>query len=377
VVLALLLAAWALATWGRDDSLVTMLATHLPSAAYCVLALGALAASAVARSLPGGLAALGCVLLAVVPLGGWTFPRRQAPATASYRALTWNVEQWSHGGARLAGAIGDLQPDIFCLQEARSYASYPHDVEWQAFEAALPAYRLVRYGEMAIGTRWPVLGERRIPLHRELWRRPLLDVELQAPDGGRLRVLNAHLAYTGYYGKRPSALVMAARERRAQAERILEHLGASTQSTLLCGDLNAPPNSAALSLLRQRSSDAWLERGVGFGMTSTARWPLRRIDYLLVSGLEVGDIRVLEQPLSDHRAVTATFSLIPELARSTKPWPYKNHSPTTNSSVAAATETIAASSQAPPGKDEESLSGSGLRPPRRSSATPRSSTDAK
>jgi hypothetical protein len=44
-------------------------------------------------------------------------------------------------------------------------------------------------------------------------------------------------------------------------------------------------------------------------MTSTVRWPLRRIDYLLVSGIEVGEIRVLDQPLSDHRALTATFAL--------------------------------------------------------------------
>jgi hypothetical protein len=44
------------------------------------------------------------------------------------------------------------------------------------------------------------------------------------------------------------------------------------------------------------------------------RWPLRRIDYLLVSGIEVGEIRVLDRPLSDHRAVTATFALSPGAA---------------------------------------------------------------
>jgi hypothetical protein len=31
----------------------------------------------------------------------------------------------------------------------------------------------------------------------------------------------------------------------------------------------------------------------------------------MVSGVEVGDIRVLDQPLSDHRAVTASFALNP------------------------------------------------------------------
>jgi vancomycin resistance protein VanJ len=313
--LAALLGAWALCVWGRDQSLVSMAATHLPPAAYCALALVALVASVIALSVPAVLAASACLVLAVVPLGGWTVASRKAPPAAAYRAVTWNVEQWSQGGANLARVLAELEPDVFCLQEARSYGSYPHDVEWQAFEAALPGYRLWRYGEMAIGTRWPVLEEQRFALHRDLWRRPLLDVTLQAPDGGVLRVLNAHLVHTGYYGKRPSALVTSARERHVQAERILERLGSGAEATLLCGDLNAAPNSAVLSLLQQRLSDAWRLRGHGFGLTSSARWPLRRIDYLLVRGVEVGDIEVLDQPLSDHRAVMATFVLRPTLAQ--------------------------------------------------------------
>jgi endonuclease/exonuclease/phosphatase (EEP) superfamily protein YafD len=309
VVLALLLGAWALCAWGSDQSLLGVLATHLPAAGYCALALVALVASALAPSWPAGLAALLCLPLASVPLGGWTVARQKPARVAGYRALTWNVEQWSYGGAKVAQAVAELQPDVFCLQEARNYGTYPHDTEWQAFEAGLPGYQLLRHGEMAIGTRWPVVAEQRIPLHDELRRRPLLDVTLRAPNGESLRVLNAHLVYTGYYGKRPSALVTSARERSAQAERILEHIGSSAQAILLCGDLNATPNSTALSLLRERLSDAWQLRGAGFGMTTSVRWPLRRIDYLLVSGIEVGEIRVLDRPLSDHRAVTATFAL--------------------------------------------------------------------
>ncbi|HTV20667.1 MAG TPA: endonuclease/exonuclease/phosphatase family protein [Polyangiaceae bacterium] len=316
--LALLLGAWALCVWGRDQSLFGILATHLPATLYGLLALAALLACALAPSWPGALAAIACLPLAFVPLGGWTLAS-QKPATATgYRALTWNVEQWSYGGAQLARLVADVAPDVFCLQEARSYGTYPNDVEWQAFEAGLPDYRLLRFGDMAIGTRWPVLDERRTRLHPELWRRPLLEVTLQAPDGGRLRVLNAHLVYTGYYGKRPSALVTSARERRAQAERIIEHVAASSDPTLVCGDLNASPNSEVLSVLQQRLSDAWRLRGQGFGTTSRG-WLSRRIDYLLVSGVEVGDIRVLDASLSDHRPVTATFSLAPALARREAP----------------------------------------------------------
>lgn len=312
LALALLLVAWALCVWGRDESLLSILASHLPAAGYLALALTALGASIAVRSFVGGAAALASLALALVPLGGWTTPSRRAPPVTKYRALTWNVEQWTYGGEALGRAIAELTPDVLCLQEARSYDSFPGDREWNDFVAALPGYRLLRHGEVAIGTRWPVLNEQRVMLHDELWRRPLLDVTLQTPEGGRVRVLNAHLVHTGYYGKRPSKLVMSAVERNKQAERILAHLGASTEPTLLCGDLNAAPNSEVLALLQRRLSDAWRLRGQGFGMTSTARWPLRRIDYLLVSGLDIGEIRVLEQPLSDHRGLTATFALTPE-----------------------------------------------------------------
>jgi vancomycin resistance protein VanJ len=314
VALGLLLTAWALCAWGRDESLVGVLATHLPPLGYCVVALMALVSSALAPSWPGVLVALACLPLALVQLGGWRLASQSAPAAAGYRALTWNVEQWSYGGANVARAIAELEPDVFCLQEARNYDTYPHDAQWNAFEAALPGYRLIRVGEMAVGTRWPVVEEQRIRLHKELWRRPLLDVTVRAPDGGLLRVLDAHLVYTGFYGKRPSALVTSARERVAQAQRIVQHLGDGDRATLLCGDLNASPNSTALSVLRGRLSDAWSLRGRGFGMTTSVRWPLRRIDYLMVSGIEIGDIRVLDHPLSDHRAVMATFALDPDLA---------------------------------------------------------------
>ena len=294
-----MLGAWALCVWGRDASLIGVLATHLPPLGYAAVALVALVASALAPSWPSVLAALACLPLAIVQLGGWTLASQKAAPAAGYRALTWNVEQWSYGGANVARAIAELQPDVFCLQEARNFGSFPQDSEWNAFEAELPGYHLLRVGEMAFGTRWPVVEEQRIRLHEELWRRPLLDVTLRAPDGGLLRVLDAHLVYTGFYGKRPSALVTSARERVAQAKRIVQHLGASDGATLLCGDLNASPNSAALAVLRERLSDAWSLRGRGFGMTTSVRWPLRRIDYLMVSGIAIGDIRVLDHPLSD------------------------------------------------------------------------------
>ena len=44
-------------------------------------------------------------------------------------------------------------------------------------------------------------------------------------------------------------------------------------------------------------------------MTTSASWPVRRIDYLLVGGVHIGEIEVNPERASDHRALCATFSL--------------------------------------------------------------------
>ncbi len=309
VTLALLLLAWALTAWGRDAFLLAMIASHVPGPVYIALALLALAAGALRRSFVSGLVALPSVAIAVLPLGGWTVPAQRAPARAPHRMLSWNVEQWGRGGARLGRALRQLGPDVFCLQEAKNYNSFPGDKEWVAFEEQLPGYRLIRHGEMAFGTRWEIYDHWHVKFHDELWRRPMLDITVRTPEGQLVRFLNVHMVHTGYYGKRPSALTMASAERLAQAERILARMGTSPLPTVVCGDFNAPENSAVLARLRERLSDAWRQRGTGFGLTSSSHLPLRRIDYLLTTGLEIGEIAPLHWQLSDHRPLWATFGL--------------------------------------------------------------------
>lgn len=308
LVLALLAGFWALCALVRDDLLLALLAAELPSCVFGALALLAVLGAAVTRSWFAAAAALGSVAIAAVPLGGWNVPRR-APQPAQYRVLTCNVEQWSHDGAVVGRAFSELAPDVFCLQEAVSYDDIPGDPEWTAFRAALPGYQLLRYGEIAIGSRWPVLEQQLVALPEGPDTRPLLDVTLQAPAGGRLHVISTHLVYTHYYGQLPGSLVKAARGRRAQVQRLLEHVARLDGPVIVCGDFNAGPNSVALSLLREQLADAWQLRGHGFGFTFSSDWPWRRIDYLLLRAIDVSEVQVLEQPLSDHRALSAGFGM--------------------------------------------------------------------
>jgi vancomycin resistance protein VanJ len=127
-------------------------------------------------------------------------------------------------------------------------------------------------------------------------------------------VISTHLVYARYYGELPGALVKSARGRRVQVQRLLDHLATLDGPVIVCGDLNAAPNSVALSLLRQRLADAWRLRGHGFGVTLPGSWAMRRVDYLLVRGIDLGEVQVVEQSLSDHRAVSAGFALAASLA---------------------------------------------------------------
>ena len=309
LVLALLAAGWALSALGGDDQLLAVAAAELPVPAFGGLALLAVLGGVVARTWSAGVAALGCLAIAVVPLGGWNVPSLAAQP-AQHTVLTCNVEQWSHGGDVVGRAFSELAPDVFCLQEAVSYDDIPGDPEWTAFRAALPGYQLLRYGEIAIGTRWPVLEQQLVALSEGPEVRPLLDVTLRAPGGGSLHVISTHLVCARYYGELPGALVRSARGRRVQVQRLLDHLATVDGPVIVCGDLNTAPNSVAVSLLRRELADAWRLRGHGFGFTS---WPLRRIDYLLVRGIELGELQVLEQSLSDHRALSAGFTLAASL----------------------------------------------------------------
>ncbi|HEV3486523.1 MAG TPA: endonuclease/exonuclease/phosphatase family protein [Vicinamibacterales bacterium] len=72
---------------------------------------------------------------------------------------------------------------------------------------------------------------------------------------------------------------------------------------LLGGDLNSEPESEVQHRLRTAGlRDAWMECGQGDGFTFPAHQPVRRIDYLMLTGsLTCTSARVIETTISDHR----------------------------------------------------------------------------
>ncbi|HUH14148.1 MAG TPA: endonuclease/exonuclease/phosphatase family protein [Longimicrobiales bacterium] len=114
---------------------------------------------------------------------------------------------------------------------------------------------------------------------------------LETPAGA-LPVLNTHLdAGEGTHRRQEMLTLLATIQRRAGGHGPL----------VVGGDLNARPESAELAAATLVLDDAWPRCGAGDGLTFPAHAPDRRIDYVLLRGLECAGARVHPSTASDHR----------------------------------------------------------------------------
>jgi endonuclease/exonuclease/phosphatase family metal-dependent hydrolase len=243
------------------------------------------------------------------------------------RVMTYNIQS-GHGNLEAtASAIRAAHPDVVALQEV--------DVHWAersafADQATIlgerlgmsvrfaPIYRIPAAGRpirefgVALLTNIPIASFRNDTLTRLSTQDPnpvpapapgLLDVMLDW-HGTRVRVLNTHLDYRA-----------DPRVRRQQVSEMLAYLGRADAPTIVCGDLNAPPNAPELAPLFARLHDAW-SAALGNGFTYPADAASKRIDYVLVSRhFVIRDASVPNSQASDHRPVIVDISLAPAAER--------------------------------------------------------------
>jgi vancomycin resistance protein VanJ len=124
-------------------------------------------------------------------------------------------------------------------------------------------------------------------------------------DRGPLAVYVAHLGSvrltprTGFWTE--------SRDRNARA--LAEALAAErNERVVLLGDLNGTTDDRALADLTSRLRSVQAEAGDGFGFTWPARFPVARIDQILVRGMEADSSWVLPATGSDHLPVAAGIS---------------------------------------------------------------------
>jgi endonuclease/exonuclease/phosphatase family metal-dependent hydrolase len=216
------------------------------------------------------------------------------------RVLCWNVHGLRDDTATLTRTVRDLDPDVFCVQEAPKY------LRWRARCAALARETGLLYvtgggttggSALLANLRVDVKQTAEVCLSRQ-WGWPARGVAaaVVAKGGAQLTVASIHLP-------------LEPRERLNHARTVLAVAQASgTEHVLLAGDLNERPGHAAW----QAFHDAGLrDLGPETGPTFPADQPRKRIDGVVASErVEVVDYQVLDTPgverASDHRPILVT-----------------------------------------------------------------------
>ncbi|WP_216588507.1 endonuclease/exonuclease/phosphatase family protein [Streptomyces brasiliscabiei] len=294
---------------------------------------------------PNGLGGLGSLVETFLPWFGLLIPlllagalrRRSASATA---ALLLPVVMWLHlfGGLLADGShgTGDLTvvshnvgaenpdptgtahalaasgADLLALLELTPRARSTYEKEL----ARTFPYHTVQ-GTVGLWSRLPLSDTR--PVDTAMDYGPLADTKpadvklaynralrtTVTTDHGPLAVYVAHL---GSVRVNPRAGFWTSdRDRNAQA--LAEALTTErNERVVLLADLNGTTDDRALSGITTQLRSVQTASGNGFGFTWPARFPVARIDHILVRGLQPQDSRVLPRTSSDHLPVAADLN---------------------------------------------------------------------
>ncbi len=222
------------------------------------------------------------------------------------RVLSFNTHRSTGTIDAVAREILEVDPDIVLLQEVDRSMLRTGGVDQAAVLAEAVGMdgsfstNLVRgsggYGTLIL-SRFEIVQHGRVPLVRSprSEARGLQWVTVEV-DGRALRVYNTHLDAT-----HPDV-------RLAQARQVAGVLAGDDLPTVLGGDLNAWPASAAVAAIGRELTDTWGVSGQGREATSRGG---RKIDYLFVRGLDPLLSRVESSSASDHHRLWADLRLAP------------------------------------------------------------------
>ena len=241
------------------------------------------------------------------------------------RVLVYNI----HAGkdakgadnlARVAQLVRSSGADIVLLQEVDDGTRRSGSVNQPAVLARSTGFHVAfgsaldydggKYG-VAILSRWPIVEDtlfhlyvdppqRRAPNSHE--PRGALRAIIASP-AGRLAVINTHIDAQA-----------SDRWRRQEADSVVS-LVAQTRRlvpmVIAGGDMNSTPESAVQSNVRAAGlRDSWTECAGGDGFTYPDDEPVKRIDYLYLTGsIRCASARVIETRVSDHRPLLVDVRL--------------------------------------------------------------------
>jgi vancomycin resistance protein VanJ len=213
------------------------------------------------------------------------------------RVLTHNIKASNPDPASTAQALLAYDADIIALQEltpealnqARSVLNSTYPYQTSGGTVALwSKQRLATTDSVDIGMGWT----------------RALRAQAQTP-AGPVAIYVAHLA---------SVRVGSEGFTSDQRDRTINDLGEAIaaeklQRVIVMGDLNGTAYDRSLAPLTFGLTSVQAEAGWGFGFTWPAKFPMARIDHILIRGMTATDAKILPATASDHRPISADLKL--------------------------------------------------------------------
>lgn len=238
---------------------------------------------------------------------------RAKSGKSDLRLLSYNI---AHGWIDIEGVrkvLWKADPDIICLQES---ATDPKEVEASTKRLAekLGYKYFVQESHNGILSRYPLRLEHVIDVPTKWPNKKFPEVVISTPHGD-VRVISVHLEPSWVAGwppdlaNRNSVLSQVVKDRRSQAEMVLDRVRCSKEPVIVAGDYNGPPYTEVPTKFRAEMTDSFAAVGLGCGMTLLPKLPYQRIDFAFVRGLKPMYAEVIDSKASDHRPVLFEFNL--------------------------------------------------------------------
>lgn len=272
-------------------NLGSLLETFLPWLGLTAVPLAVVAAF---RRAPVGLAAVA----ALMALWLFMFATTLWPKGTSggdLRVITHNVSASNTSITKTADALLAEHADLVALEEV---SGQNESIVRSAFDDRYPHAAVT--GTVGLWSRYPITSSDPLDLGLS-WARALRAVV--ETDQGEIAVYVVHLASV-----RVGVLGFHSDQRNLAIRLLADKVDADpVEQVIVMGDFNGSSYDRALAPLLDQVRSAQRLAGRGFGFSWPARFPMARIDQILVRGLQPRRAWVLDRTGSDHRPVAANL----------------------------------------------------------------------
>ncbi|MDK8347609.1 endonuclease/exonuclease/phosphatase family protein [Brevibacterium sp. UMB1308A] len=189
--------------------------------------------------------------------------------------------------------IIERKPDIVTLQEIESLSG---KIIREQMDKNFKHHKVS--DTVGLWSKWPISDTEEIDLGLS-WPRAF--AATVATDHGDVRVYSVHMPSV-----RPGSESLRNAALQTVAQKVSED---PAQRVIVAGDFNSTSTDRYFADLNDSLTDTRRATGGGFGFTWPAKFPVARLDHIMVRGMEPVSDTVLPRGTSDHRAIVAGINL--------------------------------------------------------------------